>query len=119
MKAKEKAAYQALYEGYVSSGKTQAKYCKEEGVAESKLKRAIAELRKAGLLAPSERKKSINSVKPIKFTPVRINRATDTELSVETQKSWCEILFNGKTGIRIENRESLEQLVKLFQEVVR
>jgi hypothetical protein len=93
-----------IYEAWKASGKTQRAFCEENGVKMGWFKYHVLEGRKSGVLSGSKRDGRVGA-----FAAVRVTGAASEEPA-----AYCEILFGGKLGIRIENRESLGQLRQLL-----
>lgn len=96
--------WQQEYERYEASGLTQAEYCESQGLQKWTFKAGIRAARVAGLMGPLKRRVAKVS-KRSGFVSVQVGKAR----LQEPVPAYCEILFLGKPGIRIETEQSMQQ----------
>ncbi len=93
------------YERWRGGDETQREYCLKRGMTLHEFKTGISEAKKAGLLGASKQSSG--------FVPVQVIDNV-TEPVVITEAPYCEILFSGKPGIRIETEGSIATLKLLL-----
>lgn len=102
----ESTPIKMIYSEWKKSGKTQREFCEEKGLRLSWFKYHLFEERRLGVLGDGDE---------IGFVPVQI---ADTERKAELQDAYCEILFYGKQGIRIETLETVACIKSLMAVVM-
>ena len=86
------------YEQWKASKKTQRVYCAEHGYSFSEFKVQTSKARKTEVECEGL------------FAPVQVSGRQEEALDAP----YCEIIFSGKTGIRIETKESIFELKTLI-----
>ncbi len=105
----EETPIKMIYAEWKKSGKTQREFCDEKGLRMSWLKYHFLEGRKSGVLTESRRRDNKAVDGEMAFAPVQIKEAEKKE-----SPAYCEILFFGEVGIRIETQESMASLKVLM-----
>jgi len=96
------------YRKWQSSNLKQREYCQKEGFSFWKFKAGVEVATHAGVIERQRRREKMGESEKLSgFAAVQINAA-------QTIAPYCEIRFNGKSGIRIETPDSLIFLRELL-----